>query len=108
MNMDIPPLYNPKDEEFMNQFDVVIICEVLQHLIFDVNLLYLAWSYLKDDGHLFITTENKRLVKHSVRYYPDKIILKMLEVLQYKTKEHTTQGQTNYIWVHAQKVPNAD
>jgi len=103
MNIDGPDATEyPKN--WKERFDAVIMGEVLQHTIFDENVLYKCWQFLKTDGTFLMSTENEMLANHSVHYYPTDILLKMLEVLGFNVVEYTTKGQHRYIWLHAKKL----
>lgn len=90
--------------KFQEEFDIIIMCEVLQHTVFDMDILFGISHMLKPQGHFFITTENVKLVKNAVRYYPTDVLEKMLQILDFKIVEVTTTGQSNYIWIHAKKA----
>ncbi len=102
MNVDGPDATAWK-KEWAEKFDVIIIAEVLQHVIFDENVLYACWHYLKPKGKLLLSTENINLTRGAVHFYPTNILNKMLEVLNFKILEHTVLGQTGYIWIYATK-----
>lgn len=88
---------------FKEEFDYVILGEVLQHLVFDENCLYAVWHYLKPGGKLLISTEGKNLVRHSLRYYDVRGLIRTLEVLQFELEDMTTRGQPGYIWLCVRK-----
>ena len=102
MNVDGPDGTAWK-KEWTEKFDAIIMGEVLQHVIFDENVLYACWHYLKPGGRLLLSTENVNLGRLGVHFYPTNILNKMLEVLNFKITEYTTAGQPDYIWVCATK-----
>lgn len=102
-NIDGPNAENYR-KEWVEKFDAVIMGEVLQHVIFDENVLYKIWHYLKPGGSLIMSTENENLVNLAVHYYPQDIMRAMLHALGFKIVASTTQGQTYYIWIHAVKL----
>ena len=89
---------------FNEEFDYVILGEVLQHLVFDENCLYAIWHYLKPNGKILLSTENRKIVRHALRYYDSSGLIKTLEVLQFKVEDFTLTEQPGYIWVCARKV----
>lgn len=91
-------------KDWKEKFDVIIMGEVLQHLIFDMNVLYAIWHYLKPGGLLLMSTELENLANKAVRYYPKNILFMMLRVLQFTIEDLTTEGQKNYIWMKARKI----
>ncbi len=107
MNVDGPDGTAWK-KEWAEKFDVIIIAEVLQHVIFDENVLYACWHYLKPDGRLLLSTENTRLVSGAIHAYPTEILKRMLTVLNFKIIEYTTRGLQDYIWVYATKEVEYD
>lgn len=103
MNVDGPDGTDYR-EDWSGKFDVVILLEVLQHTIFDENVLFKVWHYLKPEGHLFLSTERGKLVNKGVHYYPRDILLTMLSALRFKIDEYVVDSQPGYIWVHARKM----
>lgn len=105
MNIDTPNI----NEKILwhDYFDAVIIGEVIQHVIFDENLLYLCNKVLKPQGLLLLSTEQRKLhPDQTIRYYPKEILFRTLEVLGFDVKEYHMWGRSNsedYIWVHAIK-----
>ena len=101
-NMD-----QPNAEElatlFTEEFDYVICGEVLQHVVFDENLLYAIWHYLKKGGKLLLSTECKNLVSHAFRFYNPIGIRILLETMDFDVENMTTSGQEGYIWISAIK-----
>jgi len=89
---------------WVGEFDAIIAGEILQHLVFDENFIYRAWHYLKNGGRFLLSTENTKLVRGAVRFYPTNIILGMFKVLNFKVLEYTTEGQREYIWICAEKI----
>jgi len=102
-NMDNPNAYDLA-QLFHEEFDIVILGEVLQHIIFDTNLLYAIWFYLKPNGLLLMSTENCNLVNQAIRYYPTDILKTMLEILSFKIEDLKIDGQKYYIWISARKI----
>lgn len=107
MNVDGPDGTAWK-KEWAEKFDAIIMGEVLQHVIFDENVLYACWHYLKPGGRLLLSTENVNLVHLGVHFYPTNTLSRMLEVLNFKIIEHTISGQAGYIWICATKEVGYD
>lgn len=103
-NVDNPNADDALIPELKNQFDAVIVGEVLQHIIFDANLLYQTWCYLKPNGVLLLSTENINLVNHAIRYYPTQIIFNMINAIGFDIIEHDNTTHGGYIWIYAKKV----
>jgi len=87
----------------VDTYDAIIMGEVLQHIIFDANLLSAIWLLLKPNGTFLMSTESRNLVNHAIRYYPKDTIERLLNVFDFNIIETNETGQDGYIWVYATK-----
>jgi len=102
LNVDTPHI-NWIKKVGVDTYDAIIMGEVLQHIIFDADLLSAIWLLLKPDGVFLMSTESRKLANHALRYYPKDSIKRLLNVFDFNIIETDEEGQDGYIWVHATK-----
>ena len=101
-NFDGP---NGKDyllmKEWVENFDVIICTEVLQHVIFPMNLLYRIYHWLKPGGSLFLTAMKKAYLPNieHVHYFPVDHLKQMLKTLHFDILE--TNEERSSTWIRA-------
>jgi len=103
MNVDGPDGTDYR-KDWVEKFDVIIMAEVLQHTIFDENILYKMWHYLKHGGYILLSMERNKLVNKAIHYYPLDVIYAILSALGYIPIEHVIDAQPGYIWIYAKKA----
>jgi len=89
-------------EDFVNEFDCVIMGEVIQHLEHPKNAIRNIYEYLRDGGTLLISAiRDGRRDRLAINPFPDETLVTFLEEHGFEVQEWKTHGA--HIWVYAIK-----
>ena len=70
--------------EQIGTFDLVIACEVIEHVAYPLKLLAHLKSFLTEDGHILLTTPNGSYFRNKLPTYSGVSDFEQLEALQFK------------------------